>query len=311
MERCHLIDLSTSVYEHVEDNKALKVLKKLDCFEGIIKTFLDWSGVKADYVVRKASNYHVTHESCPELATLVSEAISVLGIDDIPRVYLQWGYDINGYTHGYKDTTMMVLNSGVIDLMSDVEQTFVIGHELGHIKSKHVIYHTLASIISQSISKIPVIGSIPEVFVLALNRWSRMSEFTADRAGLLACQDVDAALTALVKMSGIPEKYFDRIDIDAFLHEAESLNNELSFTDKAFEKIINMIYNDHPWTVVRAYELKKWVDSGEYQLVLDKYKSNKCPDCGQYCRQTDETCPACGYTFEKAQNEAKTMGLML
>lgn len=297
MERYHLRDLQTSSYEHPEDRKALNVLQNLSCCEGIIKSFLDWSAVKADYVIRKASNYHVTHTSCPELASLIGDAISILDIDDIPRVYIEWGYNINGYTHGFKDTTMMVLNSGVIDLMSDMEQTFVIGHELGHIKSKHVIYQTLAYIISQGISAIPVIGSIPEIFVMALTRWSRMAEFTADRAGLLACQDIDAALDAIIKMSGVPQKYFDKIDRNAFLKEAESLSKELSFSDKAFEKLINLMYNNHPWTVIRAFELKKWFDSGDYQRVLDLYKSIKCPDCGNYCKKDIAICPACGFSF--------------
>lgn len=297
MKRIHLYQLDSSAYEHPEDRRTLNVLNTMSCCEGIIKGLLDWNGVKADYVIRKASNYHVTHATCPQLAKLIDEAISILSIDDVPRVYLEWGYNINGYTRGYKDTTMMVLNTGVIDLMTDMEQTFVIGHELGHIKSKHVIYHTLGALLTSAISNIPIVGSVPEVFMLALTRWSRMSEFTADRAGLLACQDVDAALTAIIKMSGVPHKYFDKINIDSFLKEAEALQKELSFTDKAFEKILNAMYNDHPWTVMRAYELKKWVDSGEYERILKEYKPLVCPVCGHHTDKEAKDCPRCGTTF--------------
>lgn len=297
MEREHLCQLEPSAYEHPEDKNTLKTLKSMSCFEGVIKSLLDWNGVKADYVIRKASNFHVTNKTCPELNKLIDDAISILNIDDIPRVYLEWGYNINGYTRGYEDTTMMVLNTGVIDLMDDMEQTFVIGHELGHIKSKHVIYHTLAALIASSISYLPIIGSVPELFVLALTRWSRMSEFTADRAGLLACQDVDAALRAIIKMSGVPHKYFDKINVESFLKEAESLQKDLSFTDKAFEKVLNAVYNDHPWVLIRALELKKWVDSGEYEQILNEYKSIKCPVCGHYINKTTTVCPKCDSTL--------------
>lgn len=34
--------------------------------------------------------------------------------------------------------------------------------------------------------------------------WNRMSEFTADRAGLLCCQDKDASIRAFMKMAGMP-----------------------------------------------------------------------------------------------------------
>ena len=298
MERIHLYNIPASAYEHPMDRETLETLESFSFLEGAIKSMLDWSRVKAEYVIRRASSYHVTEESCPELNKLVTDAASILSVSDIPRVYLNWSYDINGYTTGYKDTTMMVLNTGVVDLMSDMEQTFVIGHELGHIKSKHVIYHNLALLLSQGVSNIPIIGAVPELFFLALTKWSRMSEYTSDRAGLLACQDVDSALTAIVKMSGVPAKYFDRINIDAFLREARDIESELTWSDKMYQKVINAVYNDHPWTLLRAYELKKWVDSGEYQKILDTYKAKKCPDCGGINAPDATECDLCGYTFE-------------
>lgn len=297
MSRIHLYEIPSSAYEHPLDRKALNALESLNFLEGTIKTTLDWTLVKTLYTVHKASSYHVTEETCPELDKLIKDAASILSVRDIPRVYLKWAYNINAITTGYKDTTMMVLNTGVIDLMSDMEQTFVIGHELGHIKSKHVIYHMLAHFLSNGISSIPIIGALPELFVVALTKWSRMSEFTADRAGLLACQDVNAALTAIVKMSGVPAKYFNRINIDTFLREARDIESDLNWSDKMFQKFHNIFYNDHPWILLRALELKKWVDSGEYQKILDTYKAKICPDCGCINAPDADECDACRHTF--------------
>lgn len=298
MRRIHLYDIPSSAYEHPLDRKTLKSLESFSILEGLIKSLSDWGGVKYQYAVRKASNFHVSEETCPELDQLIKEAASILCVRDIPRVYLEWGYEVNGYTTGYKDTTMMVLNSGVIDLMSDMEQTFVIGHELGHIKSKHVLYWQLATFLSNGLQNIPIIGSVPQLFMLALTKWSRMSEFTADRAGLLACQDVNAALTSIVKMSGVPAKYFDRINLDAFLREGRDIESDLDWSDKLFQKVHNAVFNDHPWNLLRAYELKKWVDSGEYQKILDTYKAKVCPDCGSICSPDATECDACGCIFQ-------------
>ncbi|MGB9977622.1 MAG: M48 family metalloprotease [Thermovenabulum sp.] len=41
---------------------------------------------------------------------------------------------------------------------------------------------------------------------IALLNWVRMSEFTADRAGLLTCQDPEVAASALMKLAGVPQK---------------------------------------------------------------------------------------------------------
>lgn len=292
--RTHLLGLDSKIYEHPEDRKTLQALTAIKGFDRIVSSFLNWTGVKANYVIHKGSSYHVTEDSCPELFNLVNEAASILDVEDLPRVYLDWNYGINGYTTGYKETTMMVLNTGVVDLMSDMEQTFVIGHELGHIKSKHVIYHTMGSLLTSFLGTFPLIGSVSDVLSIALMRWSRMSEFTADRAGLLACQDLDAAMKAIIKMSGVPERYFDRINIDAFLREAEDFEKELSTTDKAFEKMINLFSNDHPWTVIRALELKRWVDSGAYDRILENTSSVICSVCKGVNHYGSETCMYCG-----------------
>lgn len=297
MERVHLYQIPASAYEHPLDRKTLKTLESFSILEGIIKKVLDWTRVKMENSVRRASNFHVTEESCPELNQLIQDAASILAVHDRPKVYLEWSYDINAYTTGMKDSTMMVINTGVIDLMSDMEQTYVIGHELGHIKSKHVIYHMLAAYLLQGISNVPIIGAVPEVFLLALQKWSRMSEFTADRAGLLACQDVDATLTAIVKGSGIPAKYFDRINIDTFLREARDIEEDLDWSSNMMLKVVNAVKNNHPWTLLRALELKKWVDSGEYQNILDTYKAKRCPDCGHFNAPDADQCEACGRDF--------------
>lgn len=298
MERVHLYQIPASAYEHPLDHKTLKTLESFSILEGVLKKVLDWTRVKMENSVRRASNFHVTEESCPELNQLIQEAASILAVHDRPKVYLEWSYEINAYTTGMKDSTMMIINSGVIDLMSNMEQTYVIGHELGHIKSKHVIYHMLAAYLLQGISNVPIIGAVPEVFLLALQKWSRMSEFTADRAGLLACQDVDATLKAIVKGSGVPVKYFDRINIDTFLREARDIEEDLDWSSNMMLKVVNAVKNSHPWTLLRALELKKWVDSGEYQNILDTYRAKKCPDCGHFNAPDADECEACGRDFK-------------
>jgi Zn-dependent protease with chaperone function len=52
---------------------------------------------------------------------------------------------------------------------------------------------------------------------IALVRWQRMSEFTADRAGILACQDVNAAMGAMMKLAGLPSKFFAQVNTEDFI----------------------------------------------------------------------------------------------
>ena len=128
---------------------------------------------------------------------ILRKACDLLDSPMVPALYIAPG-EINAFTAGVKKP-LILLYSGAIDCLTPEELLFVIAHEVGHIKSGHVLYYQIAEFI-------PIIGEIVgaatfglgEIFgaglQLALLRWKRMSEYTADRAGLLACKDAEVAL---------------------------------------------------------------------------------------------------------------------
>ena len=155
---------------------------------------------------------------------------------------------------------------------------------MGHIKSGHVIYHTMGELFNTAISQIPLVSSMTTPIYYALMYWIRMSEFTADRAGLLACQNIDAAISAIIKMSGLPIKYFEKMDKAAFIKQANEFKDSFSgFTDKAI-KTITIASSSHPWTVLRAAELISWYESDNYKQLIDNKSSSdmagKIISCG-------------------------------
>lgn len=292
-----LVNLKTTEYEHNFDKAALNALRALKGVDTITNFVMNWTYVKWHLVELAGSNFHVTKESCPELYAQVRDVADTLDIIQLPEVYTEWGYFINAYTTGYKDSTLLVLYSGAVDLMTEEELRFIIGHEMGHIKSGHVLYHTMTQMFSNIISNVSIASPLVKPMYLALLYWYRMSEFTADRAGLLACQDVDAALNAVIKMSGFPSKYFDKMDRKAFMEQARDFQNRYGgFTDTAI-KNISILNDSHPWTIMRAAELIKWIESGEYEKVLRSAKSKTCPVCKKDVADDATDCPYCGHKF--------------
>jgi len=294
MGKKQLLGLDSKAYEHPFDKEALARLQKIPGLSTVTNAFLNWTYVRWHIIELQGSNFKITEESCPDLFNLVKEVEATLDISDSPEIYTQWGYSVNGYTTGTRGNTLMVLNSGTVDMLSDEQLRFVVGHEMGHIKSNHVLYHMMAQFFPMLAGMVPVVGGfVGTSLELVLMYWYRMSEFTADRAGLLACQDKDAALSAIVKMAGLPLKYYDALNEEAFLQQAEEFGRMHKDFLSGTMQNLSILTSTHPWTVYRAAELVKWVKSGEYDRILSQTASatKRCCICGHVVPDDVDVCP--------------------
>lgn len=143
----------------------------------------------------------VNQESLPEVNELVEHCVAALGIRR-PYVVLSGSIGMNAYTIGSDEEPYIVLGSILARIMTRERLLFIIGHECGHIAMGHVIYHTAVNMAGSLSAAIPVIGPmVYQTSALALSAWSRRSEITADRAGLLCCRDREAAQKALMQLN--------------------------------------------------------------------------------------------------------------
>jgi Zn-dependent protease with chaperone function len=273
-----------------------------------IKKFNQYGLEKILKIQHTGSNIRVTKDNFPEILATLEAVCEILYLKEIPELYLMWSYEIHSITYGV-EKPIIVISSACIDKLTHDELLFILGHEVGHIKSQHVLYHQMAKIL-------PYIGSIigkatlgfgellSYGLQLALYHWREMSEFTADRAGLLATQNVKSTTSAIMKLAGLPEKYFNKVPIQTFIDQAREFEEyDYNSIDKA-AKIISNLEDDQPWTVIRASEFIKWISSGRYEsvlkreslekLLLEKNKSVFCPECGEKVATTDTFCGGCG-----------------
>lgn len=312
--RVTISGLESREYEHPFDRRALAALEKTPGLDVALRKFHQYWTDKLLKVQFTGSNIKVTSRNYPVIYRTFSEACEILSIQKVPDLYIKWGYEINAFVAGVQDP-IVVLNSGMIDLLTEEEMLFVIGHELGHIKSEHMLYHQMGQVL-------PVLGDVIGSATLgfgkllstglsmALYNWMRMSEFTCDRAGLLVCQDTKVAAGTLVKMAGVPRKYFDDINVEEFIVQAKEFESfDYNALDK-FAKIMSTMWQSHPWIVMRAAEFFKWVDSGEYDEVLGRERTSSVSGtsggsashchCGAALVQEQRYCGQCGKEIESA-----------
>ena len=259
--------LNSSEYEHPFDQKALNALAHTPGLE-TLGNFITKNTIEKIYTLQyTVSNLKVTKENYPKIYEYLEYACQVLDMQTIPDLYIQWGYGINAFTVG-SENPIIVLNSGLIDLCDDDEIMFIIGHECGHIKSNHMLYHMMAQVINVVIDSIPGGNLIAAPLQYALYYWNRMSEFTADRAGLLCCQNKEAAIRAFMKMAGMPIKEFEYMNYDSFIKQASEFKSlDYDSLNKVI-KFISIADASHPWTVMRAAELLNWINAGEYSKYV-------------------------------------------
>jgi Zn-dependent protease with chaperone function len=295
-------------YEHPFDAKALDALRNTAGFDAVVRQFNKHLIERLITVQYTGSNLKITNQNYPKMYALLDNACEILNLQQRPDLYLQPHFGINGFTVG-SERPIIVISSEAIDLLDELELLYVLGHEIGHVKSQHVLYHQIASYLpalAEAIGNATLgIGGLLSIPIqMALYNWSRMSEFTADRAGLLACQDVEVAGRVMMKIAGMPTKYYNELDFEVFLQQAKEFE-ELDYdTMNKAMKLLLAMDQSHPWTVMRTAQLFRWIESGEYESVLErktKDRINKktvgnrivCRRCGYFLNGTENFCPNC------------------
>lgn len=188
-------------------------------------------------------------------------------------LYIQQGF-INACTQGV-EKPCIIITSGCLSLLTYDELIFVLGHEVGHIKSNHLLYHQMASVLPFLAN---IIGNmafglgnlVSTSLQFALMDWHRKSEYTSDRAGLLACQNPDSAITTMMKLAGYPPHFYSTMNPESFLQQAREFNE---FDESNYNKLLKslcIMSDTNPWTVMCASEIDKWVKNGSYASILSK-----------------------------------------
>ncbi len=211
-----------------------------------------------------ATSIKIDQNNYPELNAIVEDCSHKLSI---PRPYVVISRSvagINARTAGTDEFSYIALSSLMTLLMEPGEQKFVIGHECGHIALGHVVYHTALSTAGSLSGLVPVIGTfVANAVKYPLNAWSRRSEISADRAGLICCGNIDTAKKALLRL----EAGFlnvDSLDIDDYLE------NYRSFSQNSKLGKLREILMSHPIIPKRIEALDLFAHSEKYYRITNR-----------------------------------------
>lgn len=265
--------IQVSEYEYPGENIAFSALKKIPFLDVMTGAFLKYISQMTIIPDIQGDCFRVTGETAPEIYAVYKKALECLDITEEYPFYAKSDYAYNAYTTGGSEP-YVVIHSSMLKNLTEEELLFVIGHELGHVKSGHLIYYTMAQYINLLIGQIPLPGvDVAATGIqFALVHWARMHEYTADRAGALVAGSIEAGQKGLGRLLGMDEKLPGiQFQIEDML--TQNANFEESNRD-VWGKIISasMIFQStHPWTVSRIQELEKWKQDDGYGELIRRY----------------------------------------
>jgi hypothetical protein len=182
----------------------------------------------------------VSPELTPGIEDSVRVACDNLGFPrELLDVYISPQRETNAFSSSDHGRALVIVNAAMVEILGKEELAFVVGHEIGHFL-------------------LPEINA-PRGDSLEGALYSRRSELTMDRIGLLACRDADKACHAKIKMlSGLTERHL-RMDIAALIADWNSHAKE-----GAHEALLGA---SHPPPGLRAKALLKFQGSDYYRNI--------------------------------------------
>lgn len=256
--------LQAEHYAHPLDRRSLEAISKFAPVVAVTRAIMqhwDEPMVKGQLL---GDTVRVGPGQFPEVHHLVLECAAVLNMQ-APDVFIKHSPTFNAMTLG-ASKPLIILHSALVESFSPHELAYIIGHEMGHIKSEHSLYLSAAYILAMGArglaNRLFGLGALLMGPALqALQAWMRKAELTADRAGLLCVQDLDLARRSLIKLAVGSKALFERMDIDEYLRQADVASQD------GYGRMGEMMQT-HPHIANRVRELRYFADSPLYASLL-------------------------------------------
>ncbi|MFK7928872.1 MAG: M48 family metallopeptidase [Myxococcota bacterium] len=205
---------------------------------------------------------YVGPRAMPEVYRAVMDASRRLEVALPPALVARVAMPVQG-TYGTDGRAFLLLSSFFVKPASEGELQFMVGRQVGHMAAQQVTGRSLYALVvdHNGVRKLArrAVGPTLEVVLapvslglrVALSRWHRLAELTADRAGLLVADDLEASRRALLRcaLGTTPD-----VSVDDYL------NGNRAAKDRGPGRWTELL-SDRPWLHKRLGALSLWARS--------------------------------------------------
>lgn len=276
--------ISSEAFKHPLDRQAEQSLRSVPGFDLVASKFIEFLYERPQLIYHTGNSIQVGARQYSTLYGIFRETVKDLDVFPEPILFVSQNPVANAYSMG-QEHPYIVVNSGLLDLLSAGELRVAIAHELGHIKCGHTILSQMAMwamSVASAISEMTfgLGGIVSSGLIYAFYEWRRKAELSCDRAALLATDDLDLVMTCMMNISGGSRAYANELSLPEFIRQSQSYQElDRENLNQAYKFLL---YNgginsgammSHPFPVDRIHYLQEWAKSEEYrQIKLGNYK---------------------------------------
>lgn len=276
--------ISSEAFRHPLDRQAEDALRSVPGFDIVASKFVEFIYERPQFVYLMGNSIQVGPRQYASIYQLFRTAVRDLDVTCEPNLFVSQNPQVNSFSLG-KEQPIIVINTGLLDLANEAELRTVLAHELGHIKCGHPVLNMMA------IWAMGVASAIGEMtfglgnlvssgLIYAFYEWRRKAELSADRAALLATDDLNLVMETMMKLAGVSSKYLNECSLQEFIRQSD--NYQDLDRDGLNQVYKFFLYNgglgamlSHPFPVERLRYLRDWANSEEYrQIRAGNYKQS-------------------------------------
>lgn len=286
--------ISCDAFRHPLDQQAEATLRSVPGFDLVARKFVEFVYERPQSVYLMGNAIQVGPQQYSSLYPMFRECVQSLDVHPAPTLFVAQSPAVNSYAVG-EEQPCVVVNTGLLELLSDEQIQAVMAHELGHIKCGHT---TLTQMGRWAMKTAAIVGDltlgignfISTGLIYAFYEWRRMAELSSDRAALLVMDDWQLVGRTMMQVAGGSHRFANEVDFAAFEKQADDYQN---LDGDGLNQVYKfLLYNggqgsilSHPFPVERLSHLKTWAHSDEYRRIRS----------GDYMRShTDSTVDAEG-----------------
>lgn len=257
-----LYGVKVSSFAHPDDLAAIRALKKAKAVDKLTAFIEDRTTQAFLQTTTLGSCVRISRRSNERIYNAVKDTCEILQYDQIPEIFIHRSFSVDVAPHGV-DKPIIVLSDFVANHFDDNLLHFAIGRAITRFKSDYLKFYIAASGIAMLADQIQILSDAVKI---PIANWMRKSELTADRGGLLACQNIHSAMKYLMLKSGMPLSALDAVNEIDYVRTCISDSRLVNAA-----KTVLTLSNCQGWSNDRIIELYNWYSRGDYDELLEEH----------------------------------------